>query len=103
MGPASGETMHTEERVNIPKLTHDGSNWVDYCDHILWLLESQNIDTHIADDTMLTSYTTEGKVGSLEPPECWKKEGTLIRQVIGLSVLSTTFACIKGQKTVKGA
>jgi len=39
--------MHTEDKANIPKLTHDGSNWVDYCDRVLWLLESQNIDAHI--------------------------------------------------------
>jgi len=103
MGPASGENMHTEERVNVPKLTHDGSNWVDYRDRVLWLLESQNIDAHIADDTMLTSYTTDGKIGGLEPPERWKKEETVIRQVIGPSVPPTAFARIKGQKTVKGA
>jgi len=103
MGPASGENMHTEERVNVPKLTHDSSNWVDYRDCILWLLESQNIDTHIADDTMPTSYTTDGKISSLEPPEHWKKEETVIRQVIGPSMLPTAFTCIKGQKMVKGA
>ena len=103
MGPASGENMHTEERVNVPKLTHDGSNWVDYCDHVLWLLESQNIDAHIADDTMPTLYTSEGKVGGLEPPERWKKEETVIRKVIGPSVPPATFTHIKGQKMVKGS
>src|SRR6266581_603348 len=103
MGPASGETMHTDERVNVPKLTHDGSNWVDYRDRVLWLLESQNIDAHIEDDTMPTSYTSDGKIGGLEPPERWKKEETVIRQVIGPSVPPAAFARIKGQKTVKGA
>jgi hypothetical protein len=57
---------------------------------------------HIADDSMLTSYTTQGKVGGLEHQERWMKEEMAIRQVIGTSVPSAAFTRIKGQKTVKG-
>jgi len=37
---------------------------------------------------MPTSYTTDGKVGGLEPKDRWKKEETVIRQVIGPSIPS---------------
>jgi hypothetical protein len=102
MGPGSDDTMQSKQKVTVPKLTADGTNWVDYCDQLLWLLELQHIETHIADDSMPTLYTTQGKVGGLEPQERWMKEEMAIRQVIGASVPSAAFAQIKGQKTVKG-
>jgi hypothetical protein len=95
--------MHSDDKFNVPKLSIDGANWVDYRDRVLWLLESQNIEAHIADDSMPSSYTTQGKVGGLEPQDRWTKEEQVIRQVIGPSVPSAAFARIKGQKTVKGA
>src|SRR5260221_9672130 len=103
MGPASGDNMHTEDKVNVPKLTHDGANWVDYRNRLLWLLESQHIDTHITADSMPSEYTNLGKVGGLEPQERWSKEEYAIRQVIGSSVPTTAFTSIKSKKTVKGA
>jgi len=40
MGPGLGDTMHSEDKITIPKLPDDSSNWVDYRNHVLWLLES---------------------------------------------------------------
>src|SRR5260221_8519796 len=102
MGPASGDNMHTEDKVNVPKLTHDGANWVDYHDRLLWLLESQHIHTHITDDSMPSEYTNLGKVSSLEPQERWSKEEYAIRQVISSSIPTAAFASIKSEKMVKG-
>jgi hypothetical protein len=45
MGPDSGDNM--QDKIIIPKLANDGSNWIDYWDRIVWLLESQNIEEHI--------------------------------------------------------
>jgi len=46
-------------------------------------------------------YTTLGKIGGLEPPEHWRKEEILIKQVIGPSIPLGTFTCVKSHKTVK--
>ena len=56
MGPGLNDNMHFEDKITIPKLSDDGSNWVDYCDHVLWLLESQTIDDHIDHDSPPTAY-----------------------------------------------
>src|SRR5579863_8722304 len=101
MGPGLDNTMQHEDKVTIPKLTDNGSNWVDYHDHVLWLLDSQTIDIHIKYDSPSIEYTTAGKVSGLEPTEHWRKEETIIKQVIGTSVPHSAFTCIKGQKTVK--
>ena len=102
MGPGLGDTMHFEDKITIPKLSDDGSNWVDYRDRVLWLLESQTIDDHIEHDSPPMAYQNQGKVGGLEYADRWKKEETAIKQVIGPSIPRATFSRIKGQKNVKG-
>ena len=102
MGPDPNDDMHPGDKVTIPKLADDGSNWIDYRDRVVWLLESQNIDEHIDNDTVPSSYTNGGNVGGLMPEQRWKKEETTIKQVIGPSLPRGAFARIKGQKTVHG-
>ena len=102
MGPGLGDTMHFEDKITIPKLSDDGSNWVDYCDRVLWLLESQTIDDHIDHDSLPTAYQNQGKVRGLEYANRWKKEETAIKQVISPSIPCTAFSRIKGQKNIKG-
>jgi hypothetical protein len=100
MGPAPNDNMHSEDKVIIPKLADNGSNWIDNRDRVVWLLESQNIDEHIEHNAMPSSYTTAGNFGGQEAEKLWKKEETNIKQVIGPSLLRGTFSRIKGQKTV---
>ena len=33
---------------NIPKLAADGSNWVIYCDRLLWVLDTTAHTDHLA-------------------------------------------------------
>ena len=100
MGPDSGDIM--QDKIIIPKLTDDGSNWIDYRDRVVWLLESQYIENHIDNDSPPSSYTSAGEVSGLKPDERWKKEETSIKQVIGPSLPRGAFSRIKGQKTVHG-
>ena len=100
MGPDSGDNM--QDKIILPKLSDDGSNWVDYRDRVVWLLESQNIEQHIDHDIAPSSYTAVGDVGGLKPEERWKKEETNIKQIIGPSLPRGPFSRIKGQKTVHG-
>ena len=102
MGPGLGDNMHYEDKITIPKLSDDGSNWVNYRDWVLWLLDPQTIDDHIDHDSPPTAYQNQGKVGGLEYADRWKKEETTIKQVIGPSIPCAAFSCIKGQKHVKG-
>jgi len=102
MGPGLNDNMHFKDKITILKLSDDGSNWVNYRDHVLWLLESQTIDDHIDHDSPPTAYQNQGKVGGVEYTNCWKKEETAIKQVIGPSIPCTAFSRIKGQKNIKG-
>ena len=69
MGPDPNDDMHPGDKVTIPKLADDSSNWIDYRDRVVWLLESQNIDEHIDNDTIPSSYTNGGNVGGLMPEQ----------------------------------
>jgi len=102
MGPGLNDNMHFEDKITILKLSDDGSNWVNYRDHVLWLLESQTIDNHIDHNSPPTAYQNQGKVRGVEYADRWKKEETAIKQVIGPSIPCAAFSCIKGQKHVKG-
>jgi len=102
MGPGLNDNMHFEDKITIPKLSDNGSNWVDYRNRVLWLLESQTIDNHINHDSPPTAYQNQGKVGGVEYANRWKKEETAIKQVIGPSIPRATFSRIKGQKHIKG-
>ena len=101
MGPAlTDDTM--QDKIIVPKLADDSSNWIDYRDRVVWLLESQNIEQHIEHDTMPSAYTTPGNVGGQEAKQLWKKEEMNIKQVIGPSLPRSAFSRIKNQKTVHG-
>jgi hypothetical protein len=91
-----------QDKIILPRLTDNGSNWIDYQDCIMWLLESQNIEEHIEHNTAPSSYTTAGKVSGIEPIEHWKKEKMTIKQIIGPSLPCSPFSYVKGQKTVQG-
>jgi hypothetical protein len=58
-----------QNKTIIPKLTDDGSNWIDYWDHIVWLLESQNVEEHIEHDAPPSSYTAAGDIDGLKPAD----------------------------------
>ena len=100
MGPGQDD-MQSEDKVTVPRLNDTGSNWVNYHNCVLWLLDAQTIDVHIEHNSPTTEYTNQGKIGRLETAECWQKEENIIKQVIGASVPRSTFTCIKGQKSVK--
>ena len=54
---------------NIPKLAADSSNWVIYCDHLLWVLDTTAHTSHLVHSTIPTSYITAGDIGGLMPSQ----------------------------------
>jgi hypothetical protein len=88
-------------KQNIPKLAVDGSNWVIFRDRLLWVLDTNSLSEHLAHDTIPTSYTNAGPVGSLQPDERWRKEEGLVRQIIGATIPDTAFNRVKGCTNAK--
>ena len=86
---------------NIPKLAADGSNWVIYCDCLLWVLDTTAHTDHLAHSSTPTSYITAGDIGGLLPSKQWQKEEGMVKQIIGTTIPDIAFNCIKGHSAVK--
>ena len=86
---------------NIPKLAADGSNWVIYCDCLLWVLDTTAHTNHLVHSSTPTSYITAGDIGGLMPSQQWQKEEGMVKQIIGATIPDITFKHIKGHSAVK--
>ena len=54
-------------RVRLPKLATDGTNWVIYCDRLIWAMQANSIDKHTTADTPSAEYTALGIIDNLTP------------------------------------
>ena len=86
---------------NIPKLAADGSNWVIYCDCLLWVLDTTAHTDHLAHSTIPTSYITAGDIRGLTPSQQWQEEEGMVKQITGATIPNIAFSCIKGHSAVK--
>ena len=63
--------LKDEHRVKVPKLERSRANWVTYCNHFIWALQSESIDDHIAESTPTPDYINLGNVNNLKPQVCY--------------------------------
>jgi hypothetical protein len=89
------------QRIRLPKLATDGSNWVVYRDRVIWAMQVHTIDEHISDDTPPQAYLDHGTVDSLTPQARWDKEENIIKQILCSTLPDTAFNRIKSATTIK--
>ena len=83
--------MQTEDqRLTIPKLLADGTNWVIYRDRVVWALGANGLDIHLTEDTPPEDFLTEGVIGGLEPEARWRKQDGMVKSLIGTSCEETS-------------
>ena len=92
-----------EQRVQVPKLSSDGSNWVIYRDRLIWAMQTNSFNDHTADASPSPNYTALGTLNGMTPEARWTKEESAIKQVLGSTLPDTAFNRIKGTATVKAA
>jgi gag-polypeptide of LTR copia-type len=90
-----------DQKTTLPKLLPDGANWVTYCDHFRYSLDSGCLHEHIQHDTTPTSYTTAGDINGVTPDDRWAREEGAIRTMIGNSIPDSAFNKIKSYSAVK--
>ena len=65
------DTMQTDDtKIIIPKLAHDGSNWVIYWDCMLWSFRTNSTDSHFMHDSPPAPYVAIGQVNGLDVNVC---------------------------------
>src|SRR5487761_696584 len=92
-----------EQRVQVPKLSPNGTNWVIYRDRLTWAMQTNTFDEHKQHSSPSTTYTAAGNLNGLTPEAHWTKEKSMIKQVLGSTLPDTAFNKIKATASVKDA
>ena len=87
--------MSDEPRINVPKLSADGSNWVIYRDRMDWAMSSRDLGDHLTNDTMPAAYGLAGTIGGVTAPTRWARGEATVKQAIAASVPDSVFNRIK--------
>jgi hypothetical protein len=85
----------------VPKLAADSSDWVIYCNRLLWVLDTNTLGNHIQSSSVPSSYTTAGTINSLTAEQRWAKEEGMVKQFIGATIPDIAFNHVKGNTSAK--
>lgn len=78
--------MSEELKINITKLVADGSNWVTYCNRMLWAVESHGLSDHLTKASITQAYLDIGKVGTVMLQMWWCLDQAAVKQLIATSI-----------------
>ena len=87
--------MSDENRMTLPKLAVDGSNWVTYRDCVLWMIRLRQCLDHFSSASITPTYTAAGDINGVSPAAHWANEESTIMTLILASVPDHVFNCIK--------
>jgi hypothetical protein len=90
-----------DEYISIPMLTTDGSNWVNYQDRLVVILQVKKLLDHLISDTLTLCYTIPNDVNGLMPVQCWANNEDLTLMILNASILDTIYTQVKGGTNVK--
>jgi hypothetical protein len=93
--------MSDDLKISITKLVADGSNWVTYCDRMLWAMNSRDLSEHLTNASMTQTYVDAGTIGNVTPQMRWTHDQAVVKQLIAASVPDTIFNRIKTGTTAK--
>ncbi len=94
--------MSDETCFNIPKLVADGSNWVVYCDQMIWAMGLCILSDHLTNITMPQTYLP-GAINGVPLANQWAIGKATVKQAITASMPDSIFNCIKGSTHAKDA
>ena len=87
--------MSDENRMTLPKLPTDRSNWVTYRDCILWMIRQRQWLDHFSSASITPAYTAAGDINGVSPATHWANEESTIMTLIPASVPDHVFNRIK--------
>ena len=87
--------MSDENRMTLPKLAADGSNWVTYRDRVLWVIRQRQWLDHFSSASITPAYTAAGDINGVSPASRWANEESTIMTLIPASVPDHVFNRIK--------
>jgi hypothetical protein len=93
--------MSDEQRINVPKLSADGSNWVVYRDRMDWAMGSRILSQHLTNDAMPAAYGAAGTINGVDAATRWALGEATVKQAIATSVPDSIFTRVKNKTRAK--
>ena len=84
------------------KLTHDGSNWVNYRDKLRITLNMRGLTDHITSEQITQAYTAAGIINGVGPNDRWAADQATVRFIIMNTIPEAIFSRIKNLPHAKG-
>ncbi len=92
-----------DEKIPIPKLSLDGSNWVTYRDRLTSAVRSCDLDDHLTSAVITQECIDDGIINNRSPQRRWRAEEKIVKALIESSVPDIIFNDIKDLPTAKEA
>jgi LTR polyprotein gag-polypeptide-like protein len=91
----------SDECINMPMLTVDGSNWVNYHDHIVPILRVKKLADHLVSNTPTPRYMNAGNINGLTPAQHWAKDEDITVVMLNALIPDAIYTQVKGGNSVK--
>jgi len=90
-----------EEKLHLPKLASDGSNWITYRDHIQWSFKMRGLGNHLISNSILDEDLEAGDIGGYTPTQRWERGEVSASSLLDATIPDDVFRSIKDAESVK--
>jgi transposase InsO family protein len=90
-----------EEKLHLPKLAEDGSNWITYRNRMQWTMKMRGLGDHLTNTAKTKSYDEAGEVGGLSPDQRWVKDEIKASGLLDATIPDEVFYKVKDTTNVK--
>ena len=91
----------SEDKLYLPKLAEDGSNWITYHDRMEWAMKMRGLGDHLTNASVSSKYTNDGVIATLTPSQRWAKDQAKASQLMDATIPDVVFHKIKATNNVK--
>src|SRR5713226_4275496 len=90
-----------EEKLHLPKLALDGSNWITYCDRIQWSFKMRGLGNHLISNSIPDEDLEAGDIGGYTPTQRWERGEVSASSLLDATIPDDVFRSIKDAESVK--
>jgi LTR polyprotein gag-polypeptide-like protein len=91
----------SNECISVPTLAANGSNWVNYQDHLVVILWVKKLSDHLISDILTLHHIIPGDVNGLMPAQCWADNEDIILIILNASIPDAIYTQVKGSTNIK--
>src|SRR5258708_9503436 len=89
-----------EEKLHLPKLASDGSNWITYRDCIQWSFKMRGLGSHLISDSIPDEDLEEGDISGFTPAQRWERGEISASSLLDATIPDDVFRSIKDAESV---